>query len=637
MEDEYEEERLLLQQQHNREEQTRDVLHGNQQSYSGFDSFSLYEAMRSGASNFNTWKDNLNLDPWAVFEDFFFQESNLRNEPTGTEEFRSSEQPYGHQRYQHSQSRQHVHPPRVSEQTMYRGFDPGYGANVYTVLRREDYIHDARNSDGKYFYQILGQDFVSGKIEIYQNWLVSYILLISSIFVGTQVDPYTGFTLREYYSAVTEPYLVEEGYSNKDDSYDTHDGQSQERKSSHKQRESIHKLEQGESITPNRSHAANQWISPNGKYEAVLSQTCELQVYRHDKSDDGTVSTIVWSTETYIPHNRAKGCNLTLNTLGQLVLSVDYGSGLGSAAASNTVLWSSPVPAVVPHLFHEENGEASISFHYYASLDNDGVVAVYRIQTNDTESSSATQRKTTKAKPANNGRQSSSENKGKEVRPGQSSKKIPQIVERLSLMYHRLSKASVEQEKTKAALAWDHLRFKVGRVLKSRPMIAGDNGNRLSPGSGGSYEEKSQSGDEVRRAECVYSTSPVGCLTPGRNAIHLSRTFATKIKDSLKTLDSKFDEFLTHLTEEADDYESSFMYEDDEDDDILDTLIRVTGAAGAKGMQLGKAGVHAAQIGLKHGRRAAGKVVGKMKDRVGKQSVRWNERTTEKEDVDSYF
>jgi hypothetical protein len=473
--------------------------------------------------------------------------------------------------------------------------------------------------------------------------LIVCLLVLTAIFIpGTQVDPYTGFTLREYYSAITEPYLVEEGYSNKDDdrSFDTNDEQSHERRSSHKQRRSIHKLEQGESITPNRSHTSNQWISPNGKYEAVLSPTCELQILRHNKSDDGPSSSIVWTTETYIPHSRARGCHLTLDTLGRLILSVDYGSGLGSATASNTVLWSSSTPPVVPHFFHEKNGEASVSFHYYSSLDNDGVMAVYRVQTNDLH---PRKRKPTKSNTANSDtvEQSTSEDmsNGKEVQHDQTQKRhMPEIVERLSLMYHRLSKASVEQKKTKAALAWDHLRYNVGKLLTNRPRLAAiHNGNHLPPQFKQKQEEDSLDYNEAQ-AECVYSTSPVGCLTPGRNAIFLTKTFASYVKNSVKSLDSKLDQFLSHLTETVDGVDSSFLYndDDDQDDDILDTLIRVTGAAGAKGIQLGKAGVHAAQIGLKQGRRAAGKVVGKMKDRVG-QSVKWGEKMAEEEDVDSFL
>jgi len=155
MEDQQEEERLL-QQESEHKQHSNDILGRDRK-----DSFSLYEEMMNRESNFNTWRNNLNLDPWAVFEDFFFRESSFGDELRGNEQFYSAENSYGHQRYYQSDPSQK--PPRVSEKTIYRGFDPSFGAKVYTVLRREDYIHDVRNSNGKYFYQIIGQDFISGK------------------------------------------------------------------------------------------------------------------------------------------------------------------------------------------------------------------------------------------------------------------------------------------------------------------------------------------------------------------------------------------------------------------------------------------------------------------------------------------
>jgi len=111
-------------------------------------------------------------------------------------------------------------------------------------------------------------------------------------------------------------------------------------------------------------------------------------------------------------------------------------------------------------------------------------------------------------------------------------------------------------------------------------------------------------------------------------------------------MDSHLDHFLSALTEPASDYDydgynhgygSGYSDLDDDDEDILDTLLRVTGAAGA---QLGKAGmhgIHAAQVGMQRGRKVAGRMVGKMKDRMGKQSVRWGERMAENEEVGDFF
>ena len=84
--------------------------------------------------------------------------------------------------------------------------------------------------------------------------------------------------------------------------------------------------------------------------------------------------------------------------------------------------------------------------------------------------------------------------------------------------------------------------------------------------------------------------------------------------------------------------------EDKDDEDILDTLLRITGTAGVHLGKAGLHGIHAAQIGMKRGRKAAGRVVGKMKDRMG--SVRqhdnvirsWSERMmAEEEEVDDFF
>lgn len=67
-----------------------------------------------------------------------------------------------------------------------------------------------------------------------------------------------------------------------------------------------------------------------------------------------------------------------------------------------------------------------------------------------------------------------------------------------------------------------------------------------------------------------------------------------------------------------DGYGFSTAYDEDDaadDDDILDTLLRVTNAAG-------KIGLEAAQVGMKHGR----KVVGKMKRKVPEVVVNMKER-----------
>lgn len=749
MEEEWEEERLLMleerqqreRQQQQQQQYERQQGYNDNGGYGGDDSWSLYDRIKNGASNFHSWKDTLNLDPWAVFEDFFFQESTMGGVNSGRENVASSagNKPhtdnYGYDSdspsstpsqhynantnaYYNSQNqppRQKRHSsPRISETTLYRGYDPKFGAKVYTVLRREDFIHET-TINGEFYYQILGQDFIA----------------------GTQVDPYTGFTLREYYSAVTEPYLVEEGYTKEHharagkEEYlhtDFHQQQNEQPKSSQpqqiKNRLSPYKLEQGESLTPDdassshmKEDGANQWISPNGKYEAILTPTCELQIVRHDEHEhdvtttaheSSTIDTVTWSSETYVPPTRAHGCHLALSPLGKLTLSVDYGSGLGSAdhgvggindderGLYNTVLWSTPMPHVVPHWFQDqENGEEQpVTFRYYASLDDDGVIAVYRVRESVDENTSNKDATNEGNAPIH---ESPFENPdvqavdednseiGKATNTNNNSPplRIPPILEKLGHMYQRLSKASVKEGQTKAALAWDQLRYNVGQFLIGRPWSAGlassfSHGQRgHDEGHESSKTNNSRNGQPLHhpskdgiphtstntipndthfktRHECVYATSPAGCLAPGRNAIHLTTSFARSLKRSVKSLDAHLDHFLDLLTERVSDYDddedysygynpnhrydSSYQgFSDDDDEDILDTLIRVTGSAG---MHLGRAGIQVgkvAQVGLKHGKKVAGKVVGRVKERAGMHSNRWGERMEEKEHVDEFF
>jgi hypothetical protein len=41
------------------------------------------------------------------------------------------------------------------------------------------------------------------------------------------------------------------------------------------------------------------------------------------------------------------------------------------------VLWNSPSPPVVPYWHHKQQ---SVTFSFYASLDDDGVIAIYRVR-----------------------------------------------------------------------------------------------------------------------------------------------------------------------------------------------------------------------------------------------------------------
>ena len=253
IEEEYQEELLLLEEE--QRERKRKQFEGDGHYHVGGDEFSLYEKIRNGAANFATWKETLNLDPWTLFEEFFFENSTMNDaefDPS-TEDYRrpnSYESTYHHRSPSPGHSQM---PPRVSETTIHRGYDPSFGTDVFTVLRREEHIHDV-NDNGEYYYRILGQDFIS----------------------GTRVDPYTGFTMQEYYSAVTEPYFVEDGYSKRDSGANNSYGSANFPRKQNEQkattpRKSPSRLRVGEFITPDSS-SSDAWISTNGKYEAKLTR-----------------------------------------------------------------------------------------------------------------------------------------------------------------------------------------------------------------------------------------------------------------------------------------------------------------------------------------------------------------------------
>jgi len=607
-EEEEEEERLFQKEAElmREREQRRQQQTQNSNDW-GYDSSSssFYDKMRDKASNLQAWKESLNsIDPWRVFEDFFFQESSTEGDSSDSSAYHDSSSSTTNQYHQEAQQKnppnngyRNSQAPHVSETTVHRGYDPYMDADVYTVYRREDY----QNGD----YRVIGQDFVQ----------------------GVEVDPYTGFVLREYYSAITGPYLVEEGsaqqqhFRGDDLHYDKLYGQQEPKQQFESTRDepktprlSTSRLEQGESISLNDS--SDPWLSPNGMFEAFLSPTCELHIIRREHEADQDTGDdidpddrIVWSSETYIPDTRAHGCHLTLNSLGRLVLSIDYGSGLGQVG--NSVLWNSPTPPVVPYWVQGDQ-QQSVTFYYYASLDDDGVIAVYRVR----ETSGGDEKK--------------QEN---DQSTQLHTPKRPKVIDTLGAVYGRISKTSTECGQTKAALAYDQLRHNMGSLFMGRPRSAGATSSFSgadSP-SASTNNEKLHTPNAQLHHECVYSTSPTGCFSPGRNAIHLTKKLARSIKRSVKTMDSHLDNLISMLTQPADEYEydtydaydgygySSYQEDDDDEDDMLDTLIRVTGAAG-------KIGLEAAQAGMKQGRKVAGQVVGKMKTEIPQVVGRMKER-----------
>ncbi|EJK65207.1 hypothetical protein THAOC_13960 [Thalassiosira oceanica] len=264
-----------------------------------------------------------------------------------------------------------------------------------------------------------------------------------------------------------------------------------------------------------------------------------------------------------------------------LALSVDYDNGLLDSVG-NAVLWNSPEPPVVPTL-----GTDTVMSKFYASLDDDGALSIYRIRV----------RKGEQHKHKRDSKQ--------ERNVGVVSMHFRPFIEKLGSVYNRMSKLSFEQGQTKATVAWNQLRYSVGNLFTQRAWAASS-----------SPEDSINS-----RHECVYSTGVSGCFSPGRNAVHLSRYLAHSVKQTLEKSSSHLGKFLISLAEPAvaedDSFEFGFGYsdllnDDEEDQDILDTLLRVTGAGANK---VGKAGANIAKMGMKKGH----KVMLEMKNKMGNQ------------------
>lgn len=256
--------------------------------------------------------ENWSTDPRRVFEEFFFGSSS--SEPTWEENMRYDD-PF--------KSRdQRSAPVRVYETREFH-FDPYTGTEILRILQTEEFLTDV---EGRLFFRVLGQDFVE------------------------QNDPVYGVG----FVPVTQPFLVEEGYSRMQDS------------SNHP---SSNTLSPGEFLRPESTLLK----SSNGRYYAGLSSNCELLIMTDAWSDES----VVWSSDTYVPPSHlysAGGCFLGLRG-PKLVLA------LGSPDRPGTILWYSEMPESV--LAEEERirtmgGPVSL---FVARLDDDGSLAVYRHET----------------------------------------------------------------------------------------------------------------------------------------------------------------------------------------------------------------------------------------------------------------
>jgi len=371
-------------------------------------------------------------------------------------------------------------PPRVSETTQVR-YDPRFQSEVLRVLRREEYT-DART--GQIYFRVIGQEFLEEHDYIYGH-------------LG--------------YRPLTEPYLVEEGYASTAKGENTKQYETNFDQMSGRQTPS--KIEPGEIITPDTEELLT---SPDRRYYAGLTPDCELIVVRDEGPDKE--DTIIWSSDTFLPPSYLSTAGCFLSMYGpQLVLFV--GEDVDRITA---VLWSSPPPPIVPDRDHTgDEGEQE----YYASLDNDGSLAVYRrrIEGNYSKSSDF---------------ESNKFNRGTE----RDAKKFSAESKSLSMWRKFLMKLGINDitvsPQTKAAAAWMSVRRWAVQILTRQP-------SSFSARGRSSVHDNVHHQHHSHRDECVYATGPAGCLTPGR--------YTFRLLDRVKRSIDKFVDFLLDETEDGDD------------------------------------------------------------------------------------
>ena len=328
---------------------------------------------------------------------------------------------------------------------------------------------------------------------------------------------------------------------------------------------------------------------------------------------------LVWTSDTYVPPgHRLMGCFLALYG-GQLAVVV------GDADDPHQALWVSPEPPpLVPDGDRAGRGEEEI-VGYYASLDDDGSLAVYRHRAASVSDTSA-----------GGGGGSSHDDDGSEGRrreggdgprregragggpeaatatggTGDPPPFAQPLLERWLGLFRELSH---HPPKTRAAAAWRSVRRWTARTLRARPGRSGRGGGAgldLGEGWGGEFPRSHPD-------ECVYATGAAGCLTPGRHAVRIGRTVRRTLEKTTGMLDDALDGFVRSLSEGGED-----------DEDVLDTLLRVAGKAGMgigkMGIRMGRATARVVGKGVKDARSLTQSVGDKLRERWTLRRIKYD-------------
>ena len=277
-------------------------------------------------------------------------------------------------------------------------------------------------------------------------------------------------------------------------------------------------LYQGEYLYP-----GEMMYSANDQFFLLLTNDCELLILSHDF--DNNEDTIIWRSDSFL-EGLSSQCFLSLYS-SQLVLFA--GIDLNHFT---TIIWSSSNSAIS----REENG------HYFARLDNDGVLAVYRI------------------------RQSRNGCTNHDTIHGEMESKTFSPISWLekTLQRNRQFRHSLNQQrykKTKASKVWNQFQDWTLMKLKNRK--------------------------EFDTNICIWASGPFGCFSSGRKAIRIGSSVQRSIQKAVGKMDTMLDRFIEDLS-------------DDDDMDILDTLERLVIKLGVsmsnKSMNMARRGILEGEI-----------------------------------------
>jgi len=575
----------------NQEDEQSEELKRRQKQQEYDDHHHTYNSQESHPTESSFQRENpytssiFHTDPWELFENFFFGSSSHYNIFDDLDSF-TSESTLHQQQQQHDSTSSSpngashddtfddsLQPSRVSESTQVR-YDAQLGGYVHRVLHREEYDHyppseshhstPSSKSKSTTYFRVIGQEFME------------------------EFHPFYGYSLG--YTPISDPYLVEEGYipPMQEDLLEQEILRNQDPLYSNTQQQRRKRLTHTSSILTSRQYISTknaQYLrSENQFYYAGLTSDCEL-VVMYDKAYETNNTWIedilVWTSESYIPYSylQAQGgsCFLALYD-GQLAVVVGE-----NPDEPISVLWSSPKPS--PYRHERYNAYDDNDVDYYVSLDNDGSLVVYRrrrrsdhVQDEDEtifydepeEKDDYMYETKYRARASSTGDEhvfysllESIQSNWKQwwLRAIQTTKRASRI-----------------PPKTHAARAWKSLQRWAIKTLTGESISS----------SHRSFMNRPPNEKKYLVDECVFASSPVGCITSGRLFIQASKNLQRNISKNFGNVDKVWEKLIASLT--------------DANDDLLDTMMRLLDKVGT---QVGKTGIKIASKGMSNFHRAA--------------------------------